>query len=129
MSALSEAFKNAIEAGNKKDDPTAQLWGIANEMLCHGFKHDSLKGEADDEGTYFPMLIDIYQSKSNPKKFISVEAGKGVADLPVKDSDYNSVILWQSKVNLSEPRVALNARAAGPAIRSSGFYLHSVTIK
>ncbi len=76
------------------------------------------------------MKIDIYQSKTNSKKFLSVKSGQDVAIIKVPDPDFQSFSLFKhgEEINPDEPRVALDITEAITAIETQGYYLHGASI-
>jgi hypothetical protein len=71
------------------------------------------------------MKIDIYQSDTNTKKFLSVRHGENVKqNLP--DPDYRNVHIHKENVDISpsDNRLAFNSDKAIKAINTEGYYLH-----
>ena len=125
MTSRSDAFKAAQQEGQKKDSRTDTIWAIQNDMERQGFKHDSKKGDPDVETSYSPMKIDVYQSSTNPNKFLSVEAGTTPQGLQVPDTDYKKITKFKENLDLTDQRVALHQAAAVAAILADGYYLHT----
>ncbi|MDQ1817779.1 hypothetical protein RBA41_31210 [Massilia sp. CCM 9210] len=73
------------------------------------------------------MNIDIYQSNSNPAKFMSVAAGVPPSSFKVPDTDYVSVRRWKTNIDLAVDRFVLDSAAAEAAIQAVGFYLHAIS--
>jgi hypothetical protein len=124
MTSRSDAFKAAQQEGQKRDSRTDRSWAIQDEMERQGFEHDSTKGSPEDEASYSPLKVDIYQSSTNPTKFLSVKAGTTPKGLKVSDNDYASIRKFKEAVDLTDQRVALDRVAAQKAIQEDGYYLH-----
>lgn len=124
MTSRSDAFKAAQQEGQKKDSRTDSIWTIQAEMERQGFAYDSKEGDPDAETAYYPMKIDIYQSSTNPSKFLSVQVGTTPDGLHVQDTDYKKVTKFKPNVDLTDKRVAINQGAAVAAIQAHGYYLH-----
>jgi hypothetical protein len=82
-----------------------------------------LSGRADEVSTGIgpglsegdeAMIVDIYQSKKQPGKFILVQAGKDITDrgLAITDEDFTQVILHKSNVVLQPGIIGIDYQKA-----------------
>jgi uncharacterized protein YcgL (UPF0745 family) len=75
------------------------------------------------------MKVDIYQSKTNNSKYLSVKAGQSLDEITVPDTDYKTVSEIKLGIEISpeQPRISYDAKEAISAIETQGYYLHGVS--
>lgn len=77
------------------------------------------------------MKVDVYTSSCNPRKHLSVPAGKQLADVqfpPDLDRDLHKVTPFKANVDTTSA-VALDAADVEQQIAANGFAVHSTTLE
>ncbi|QFQ77041.1 hypothetical protein [Vibrio harveyi] len=80
------------------------------------------------------MRIDVYKSNKNNSKFLSVEAGKDVAELGLPsdiDRDMLDLSLFKQNLELdpSIPRIALDDATVAKQICENGYAIHFAKVE
>ena len=80
------------------------------------------------------MNVDIYQSSTNPNRFLSVASGTNVETLTLKGEDskhYSQVKPFRKalSINASDKRIAVDAKDLISKIQSNGYALHGVQLQ
>ncbi|EOQ69011.1 hypothetical protein [Acinetobacter pittii] len=77
------------------------------------------------------MIIDIYRSKSNSEKFLSVLKDTDITTLSIPDNDYIEVTLFKSNktIEADMPLIAMDPSNIIDQINSKGYALHSAAVK
>jgi len=77
------------------------------------------------------MIIDIYRSKSNSEKFLSVLKDTDITTLSIPDNDYIEVTLFKSNktIEADMPLIAMDPSNIIDQINSKGYALHGAAVK